>query len=102
MGYAYITTAKGYGGDVTCVIGMSKDGKILGISVSAPDETPGLGANVTKDKFTSQFVGKNEQTYVDYEGITSATYSSEAVGECIARAYELFKATIIYSEGGVA
>ncbi len=101
VGYAFLTSAKGYGGEVSTVVGISADGKILGVSVSAPDETPGLGANVTKEGFTSQFKNKDKDGYVsDFEAVTSATYSSEAVKAGIAAAFEAFED--IKEKGGEA
>lgn len=92
VGYAFLTSAKGYGGEVSSVVGISADGKILGVSVTAPDETPGLGANVAKDAFTSQFVDKDKESFVaDFEAVTSATYSSEAVKAGIADAFAAFE-----------
>ena len=89
VGYVFINSAKGYGGDVTAIVGVSADGKITGVSVTAADETPGLGANVSKDKFTSQFVGKD--TADGYDAVSGATYSSEAARESIDKALENFK-----------
>ena len=80
VGFAFVRSAKGYGGDVTVTAGFDLNGRLTGISVSAPDETPGLGVNVQKDSFLSQFngifAGENLGS-VDY--VTSATYSSKAV-----------------------
>jgi len=102
VGYAFEESVKGYGGNVTTVVGISVDGEILGVSVSAPDETPGLGANVAKDEFAHQFIGKTSGSYAsDFEAVTSATYSSEAVKEGIRLAFEKFDAldTALGGEG---
>ncbi len=100
IGYAFETFAKGYGGEVATVVGISVDGKILGVSVTAPDETPGLGANVAKDDFTSQFKDKDSVSYAtDFEAVTSATYSSDAVKAGIAEAFEKFE-SIQKEKGG--
>jgi electron transport complex protein RnfG len=95
VGYTFETSAKGYGGKVTSVVGMSVDGVITGVYVTAPDETPGLGANVTKDSFLSRFVGK---TYKDgfvlkenITAVTGATYSSRAVTEGVRLAAEQYR-----------
>lgn len=95
-----LNATKGYGGDVTLVIGFDTSGTITGFTVLAADnETPGLGANCTKDNFTSQFAGKNagEGDYKLYKGsdakpadmsagidaITSATITSTAVTDAV-------------------
>lgn len=96
VGYAFENAAKGYGGDVVTVVGIAADGTILGVSVRASDETPGLGANVTKDKFTSQFIGKDEKDNFifgdDITAVTGASYSSAAVREGIRAAIAQFRA----------
>ena len=97
VGYVFINSARGYGGDVTAIVGVSIDGRIMGVSITAPDETPGLGANVTKDKFTSQFVG--QESVGAYDAVSGATYSSEAAKEGIEMALENLKTL---KEKGVA
>lgn len=89
VGYVFIHSSKGYGGDVTAIVGISKDGVITGVSVRAADETPGLGANVTKDAFTSQFVGRTDTEV--YTPVTGATYSSNAAEEAIKAALDSFQ-----------
>ena len=83
VGYVIKRAARGYGGDVSCVVGIDPDGVIVGLSVSAPDETPGLGINVQKKDFTDTFLGlgvTDVPTLGDnVDGVTSATYSSRAV-----------------------
>lgn len=80
VGYAFVRSAKGYGGDVTVTAGFDTAGRLTGISVSAPDETPGLGVNVQKDSFLSQFDGIHAgEDLPPVIFVTSATYSSKAV-----------------------
>lgn len=98
VGYAVKTSAKGYGGDVTCVVGFSPDGEIIGLSVSAPDETPGLGSNVTKSRFKKQFLGIDTAPTLKREDmVTGATYSSRAVEAAVAEAFDQFQ-TIMKGE----
>lgn len=93
IGYAVKTTARGYGGDVFCVVGFDTEGKIIGISVDAPDETPGLGNNVAKPAFTDQLIGLDKAPALgeDFDAVTSATYSSRAVEEAVGEAFSLFE-----------
>ena len=81
VGYVLLGAAKGYGGDVTAIVGVTPDGKITGVVIKAPDETPGLGANVSKDSFANQFEGKDKVE--DYDAVSGATYSSEAAKQAI-------------------
>ena len=89
LGYAVKTSAKGYGGDVSCVVGFDTEGKIIGVTVSAPDETPGLGNNVVKSAFTDQLIGFDRAPTLgeDFDAVTSATYSSRAVEAALADAF---------------
>lgn len=93
LGYAIKSSAKGYGGDVTCVVGFDKAGKLIGISVSAPDETPGLGTGVTKKDFTDALLGAVTPPVLgeDFDAVTGATYSSRAVEAAIKEAFSVFE-----------
>lgn len=103
IGYAVSKSAKGYGGDVVVMTGFDAEGKILKVEiVSADDETPGLGQNITKDSFLEQFNGKSgelklvtasQATGADNEvdAVTSATYSSVAVVNAVNEASEIVK-----------
>ena len=96
LGYAVKAVAKGYGGDVSCVVGFDPSGKVIGISVSAPDETPGLGTNVTKPSFTDQLIGKTDPPALGdgLDGVTGATYSSLAVEAAVKKAFLDFEQII--------
>ena len=89
LGYVIRTSAKGYGGNVICVVGFDTDGKLIGLSVSAPDETPGLGINVQNPTFTDQFLGAVTPPVFkeEIDGVTSATYSSRAVVAAVEKAF---------------
>lgn len=101
VGYIYTTSAKGYGGDINVMTGIDKDGKITAVKIlSADDETPGLGANVTKKSFYSQFTDKTagfelvKNSATDDNqvvAVTGATISSTAVKNAVQEAFELFK-----------
>ena len=88
VGYAIKGVARGYGGNVSCVVGFDTTGCVIGISVSAPDETPGLGNNVEKTDFTSQFLGMDADPVLgeDVDAVTGASYSSRAVTNAVALA----------------
>ncbi len=89
----YIFTAKqyGYSSVIETIVGMEKDGKILGIKILSQSETPGLGAKIMEKTFYAQFKGKAIENLVvvktktkdKIEAITSATISSKAVTDSI-------------------
>ena len=99
--YIFVTGAKGYGGNISVLTAVDPAGKILAVSIlSASDETPGLGQNVTKEGFYSQFLGlsgditvvKNGANSTDNEinAVTGATISSKAVTKAVNEALTLY------------
>ncbi len=99
-GYVVTTSAKGYGGDINIMAAINSDKKIIGVSIlSASDETPGLGGNVTKSEFYSQFTGlsanitatKNAANPANNEikAVTGATISSKAVTKAVNQALQI-------------
>ena len=92
LGYAFIAEGNGYQGTIKLMAGMKTDLEtMVGIEVLESQETPGLGQEITTEKFESQFKGLKaspEITYVknkkptkpnEIEAITGATISSRAV-----------------------
>lgn len=104
IGYAFIVSESGYGGEIQVMIGINTDGSVRKVQiVSADDETPGLGQNVKKDSFLGQFVGKSGGFKVvktapssdsEIQAVTSATISSNAVTRAV-------NAAIVYCNGNL-
>ena len=95
---AYETAGKGFGGDLTIMVGydLALD-KLTGIQVISHKETPGVGSKVSEDQFTERFKGldmgikflpKNEGGAID--AISGATYSSKGVLEAIRKSVALY------------
>jgi electron transport complex protein RnfG len=112
-------SAQGFGGKVEVIVGWTEDdpNKIVGISVSAPKETPGFGDNVNvilsentwynrftgtmKDEggkrpwFQEQFSGKTidpvklKKDSGKIDAITGATITSNAVVQAVRASHEL-------------
>ena len=90
-GYAVEVVPNGFGGAITMLVGISFEGKVLGIAVVSQTETAGLGAVVAADNqagetFREQFVGLSGVLAVtkdggDIDSVTGATISSRAVVE---------------------
>lgn len=94
IGYVItVTTAEGYSGDITLLIGIQMNGTLNGIEFLEISETPGLGLNVTEDSFSNQFKNKRVERFVlkqdavnsigEVQAITSATISSNAVTKAV-------------------
>ena len=92
-GYAVQVAPTGFGGTISMMVGVDKDGNILGVSVISHSETAGLGA-VAGDKtskgeaFRNQYIGLSGELAVTKDGgtvdsISGATITSRAVTEGI-------------------
>ncbi|MBQ0110685.1 MAG: FMN-binding protein [Oscillospiraceae bacterium] len=88
VGYCFVETKKGYGGDVKTVVGV-KGGKVTAATVTdVSNETAGIGKKVANSDFTSKFTGKSSADGVT--AITGATFSSKAVKSAVAEALEIY------------
>lgn len=104
VGYAVITRPKGYGDEISMVVGVDAELTVLGIDITSQSETAGLGANCTKDEFKNKFIGKTKGITVVKNGakdnqidaMTSATITSKAVCEGVNTAIEMVEK---YKEG---
>ncbi len=95
VGYIFTIAVKGYGGDIQVMTAVNLDGTIAAVEIlDASGETPGLGQNVTKETFYSQYSGLKGAITVKKGGsantqnneinaVTGATISSKAVTEAV-------------------
>lgn len=92
-GYAVQVAPSGFDGEIDMMVGIGKDGKVLGISIISHTETAGLGAVAAADNakgqaFRNQFIGMSGSLAVskdggDVDAITGATITSRAITEGI-------------------
>ena len=104
-GYIIETQTYGYAGNITMLVAVSTEGKVMGLVVRDQSETMGLGAKALHDhEFLAQFLNgtgtfaigapgadafsgatgeaaTGEETYVD--AITGATVTSKAIARCV-------------------
>lgn len=105
IGYAISTASSGYGGDIKVMTGIdSQSGTVIAINVyDNSNETPGLGANTSTEKFMSQYSGvdasqgfvvsKNASSAPDkypVDAVTGATISSTAVTNAVNEALNIY------------
>lgn len=98
-GYVFTTSAKGYGGDITVMVGVNTDGSVAGIEYLSISETAGLGMNAQKDSFKEQFKGhaneigvsKNAPSETEIQALTGATITSKAVASAVNDALKLYE-----------
>ena len=102
VGYVFETSAKGYGGDVDVMTGISAEGKITGVILLDHEETPGLGANAEKEDFRAQFLQDVPETLLklvkyqapqpgEVEAMTGASMTSRAVTEAVNEAIRQYQ-----------
>lgn len=96
QGYAVQVEPNGFGGAITMMVGVSNEGKVLGVQVVSHTETPGLGAKAAGDgavaiAFRNSFVGLSGNVTVSKDGgqadtLTGATITSRAVAAGVSAA----------------
>ena len=79
-------------------LAIAADGKtVVGVTFGHKSETPGLGGEITTEKFQSQFTGKQIMENgnlipVEFDAITGATKTSNGVKEMIDSTLEKYSA----------
>lgn len=84
VGMVVKVTPNGFGGAITMMVGVDKDGAVVKATILSMSETAGLGTKAKEPKFIDQYNGKSGQQAVSKDGgeitaITGATISSRAV-----------------------
>ena len=105
-------TKKGFGGLVTIMAGIDKDGNFCGYQVLEHAETPGLGSKMTTwfkstEKPKQSIIGKNPKTTKfevtkdggDIDAITASTISSRAFLDATVRAYNSYEKNLELTSG---
>lgn len=97
-GYAVEVAVPGFNGEIRMMVGIDREGNVLGISIISHTETAGLGAvagadNAKGQAFRAQFIGLSGTLAVRKDGgtvdsITGATITSRAVTEGVNTALE--------------
>ncbi len=100
-GYVFTTKAKSYGGDLSVMTGIGKDGKVKGVVILTINDTPGLGLNAQKESFRGQFyqpapekgftLVKSGAADGQINAMTGATITSKAVTECVNQAVSKYQ-----------
>ena len=100
IAYAVKSTAIGFGGPLTIMVGVMPDGGIYNTSVLSHSETPGLGAKCSdpKEPFVAQWKGfeAGKKLLVtkdggDVDAITASTITSRAYTLAVANAVEVVR-----------
>ena len=86
---------KGLWGPISGFIAIDLNGNVVGANFDHESETPGLGGEITSEKFQSQFKGKNirkdgQIAPIEFDAITGATKTSNGVKEMIDNTLKLY------------
>lgn len=102
VGYTFTTKAKGYGGDIEVMTGISHTtNAVSGVVILSQNETPGLGANAVNESFTNQYlqnlefdnflVVKNQPPNSgEIQALTGSTITSQAVTDAVNEALSIY------------
>lgn len=88
----------GLWGPIWGYLAIAADGKtVVGVTFDHKSETPGLGGEITTEKFQHQFAGKQVMDHgdlvpVEFDAITGATKTSNGVKEMIDNTLEKYSA----------
>jgi Na+-translocating ferredoxin:NAD+ oxidoreductase RnfG subunit len=111
-GYAVVTRAKGYNGDVLVTTALDQGGVVSAISVDASGESPSKSQAVEARAFTDAFIGLGgpsggadissgaTRSSENVDLIGGATYSSKAVRDAVSLALAAYRK--ITEEGDLA
>ena len=104
-GYAVEVQPAGFGGNISMMVGVDAEGKVLGVSIVSHTETAGLGAvaaaSTSKGQaFRDSFAGLSDPVAVSKDGgeadtITGATITSRAVAEGVNAALRYVKEALL-------
>ncbi|MBL7081215.1 MAG: FMN-binding protein [Candidatus Omnitrophica bacterium] len=77
IGFCFLAERRGYSSNIKTMVSITPEGKIIKVKVLEQNETPGIGSQITEDKFLGQFL--NQRFDTAFDTITGATISSEAL-----------------------
>ena len=96
-GMVVTAVSNSYGGDLTAMIGLDKDGAITSVKVTEATDTPGVGSKAQLPDHLKQYEGLKEYTDIQVKkdanvnAVTGASVSSGAVHRTVCAALEQFK-----------
>ena len=101
IGYCVESASAGFGGDVALMVGYGADRSLLGVSVIAHSETPGLGAKVAEAAFLDQYKGQSGTLMLgeDVDAVSGETISSRAVTNAVNLATEVLEMALSLNGG---
>ncbi len=96
-GFVYTVKSASFGGELTMMVGVAKDGKLTGVKVTGHSDTPGVGTKNFDPEYLKKYAGmdklaggnvKKEQGF-DY--ITGASVTGSAIHDGVYSALQQFE-----------
>lgn len=97
-GMVVTVKSNSYGGLLTAMVGIDKDGAVTSVKVTSHADTPGVGTKAQTPEFLGQYKGYNEVGDVNIKSdakinhVSGASISSGAVHKAVCCAVEQYKA----------
>ena len=96
VGWGMKVASRGYGGPISMVLGLDRNGKVVGLTILTMNETPGLGTRIkTEPTFLEQFKSLPEAfTEADIKKLdmlSGATKSSRGVRNSVSAAGRIYE-----------
>lgn len=93
VGYLFMMTVKGYGGDIKLICGVNSDGSINETKTLSHAETSGIGSRVVDNEssYRKGYVGKTADNFDEVDAVSGATISSTAYKKAIASVFDAYK-----------
>ena len=87
IGYAFLATGAGYGGNISILVGLEDAQTVKGIIILSHIETPMIGSRAMEPAFLNQFSGiaigdiafEKDGGLINSDSVTGATVSSSAI-----------------------
>jgi len=102
-GVVITSQSSGFGGKVTVMTGIRKNGEITGVFILDHKETPGIGEKPMEEDYLSAYIGASEIVLerraddsdpgVRIDTVTGATITSVAIFEAVEKALAYFAKT---------
>ena len=78
VGYIFMITTPGYGGEIKLICGINMDGRIIRTATLSHTETQGLGTPIFEEPHAGQYWGRDRNGIESIAAISGATITSNA------------------------
>ena len=97
VGYAFIVTTFGFGGEMSVIIGVDMDGRVIRTAVLSDTETPSFSGPVFAYANVSQYWGRDRNNIETVAIISGSTVTAVAFKNAVRYALDAF--ALVMSEG---